>query len=353
MKFLPAISLALIAACAGCSDKTDSGYPVVELTSTPVDFGEEVIIGSPISMVRNGNFIAINDNKIDSAFHIIDIATPKYLGQFGRKGSGPGEISRIALISSADDGFIFSEPLESRVTRLKVDPEDFAVSYEPLFKTEGSLWFIEQLSNGNYLTSEGYVDYPELFTIFSPEGKVITHTGDRQIPEKVSHLPASAVTGAYQYVPYPSPDHTKVLALSSGEAAGFYKVDADTVALIAQFFNPEAAPDFVFTDTDFRGQRGTRPTGFFSAAASNDLVYIISSEVSMEQADKIDENNVDYITGKVIYVYDWEGNRKGEIHTDRRLRHITAPDASGRMYALTEDGCDPTLVVLEIPQALR
>lgn len=350
MKIIPTLSLVLLAACVACSGSTEQEYFVTDITSAPVDFGEEVIIGSPISMSRNGDLLAINDNKADSAFLIIDIAHNKYIGQFGRKGSGPGEFGRLTMISSGNDGFIISEPLDNRATAVKIDPQNQTASYKPIFQTETSFWYLEKLANGNYLTSEGYVDYPELFKIISPEGKVVTLTGDRQMPDNVRRLPNVAGTAAYQFAPYLSPDRKKVLALGSGEAAGFYRVDADTVALISQFFNPAADADHKFSDQNYLGQLGKRPMGFVAAAASDDAVYILNSEFSIEDCQKSGESNIDYVTGKVIYVYDWEGKRIGEFHTDRRLRHITAPDDEGRMYALTEDGCDPTVVVLDIPK---
>lgn len=342
-------SIAILTACVACGSP-EQKYTVIEVTASPLDFGEELLIGNPLSIVRSGNLLAINDNKGDSALIILDIADNKYIGQFGRKGSGPGEFGRLTLIASDDPEFLISEPLTHRVTAVKIDSKERTAGYTPVFETETSLWYIEKLANGNYITTEGYVDYTELFKILSPEGNVISLTGDRQIPERLSHLPAEAVTAAYQFRPFVSPDRKKVLALGSGEAAGFYKVDADTVALISQFFNPAAEADHNFSDQNYLGQTGKVPMGFVTAAVSNDAVYILNSEFSIDDCTKDGKESIDYVTGNVIYIYDWNGNRIGELHTDRRLRHITAPDASGRMYAITEDGCDPTVVVLEIPE---
>ena len=350
MKIPTPISIALLAACMACSGPVEKEYFVTDVTSSPVDLGEEVIIGNPKSMSRNGDLLVIDDSKADSVFLAIDIARNKYIGQFGRKGSGPGEFGRITIISSGDDGFIISEPLDHRATAVKINPQKQTASYEPIFQTETSFWYLEKLANGNYITSEGYVDYPELFKIISPEGKVIVLTGDRQMPDNVRRLPNVVGTAAYQFAPYLSPDRKKVLALGSGEAAGFYRLDADTVALISQFFNPAADADHNFSDKEYMGQSGKVPMGFVTAAASDDAVYILNSEFSIYDCLKDGEENIDYVTGKVIFVYDWDGKKIGELHTDRRLRHITAPDAEGRMYALTEDDCDPMVVVLEIPE---
>lgn len=253
MKIFNTISIAILTTCAACNGLSQQEYTVVDVTSSTVDFGEEVIIGNPISMARSGDLLAINDNKGDSALIVLDITDNRYVGQFGRKGNGPGEFGRLTLIAPDDQGFLISEPLNKRATAVKIDSKERTAAYEPVFESETSWWFLEKLANGNYVTSEGYVDYPELFKILSPDGNVVALTGDRQIPDRVSHLPANVITAAYQFKPYVSPDRKKVLALGSGEAAGFYKVDSDTVVLVSQFFNPAADADHIFSDQNYLG----------------------------------------------------------------------------------------------------
>lgn len=87
-------SLLILSACKGGARNASESDSIIEMTSTETDFGDqEIMIGRPLSMNRVGDFLLILDNKTDSLFHIVDIATPRYIGQFGTRGGGPSDFS--------------------------------------------------------------------------------------------------------------------------------------------------------------------------------------------------------------------------------------------------------------------
>lgn len=332
--------ISFIAMFVSCGSKSDNSVILKNLTLEEVDMGQEVLMGRPISIVRSGDYLIVLDNKNDSLVHVFDVARGEYGGQFVAKGEGPQEFGALVILSEIHDNtpsFGLFRTDRQIYYRATIDTGD---TLRLIYKEEARLpggWFVNKLSNGHYLTTNGYCDWYELFVMQDATGKVLGRFGDRMIPDQYRDLPPKTVTGAYQLEPRVSPDGKKIAAISSGnEAAGFYRVNGDSLVMVSQFCN--ALLNNVFDGGQYLGVHdGT--LGFLTAAVNNDFVYILYSGEDFKDSDW---------TANTIWVYTWNGKKVAEYTLDKRIKVFTAPDASGRAYAITQDGCDPMLVCFDV-----
>lgn len=334
---------AILAGCAG-SDKNNEPW-IAELTVERVDFGEEdPIFAGPLSMHRTGDFIVMWDTKADSAIRLFDMSgdRPHYVGEFGRKGSGPYDFSNITLLTpipGRTDAFGVYDPNHNRYTEV-VLTKDGGVSYKQSVSLENG-WFVNRTADGGFINSNGYCDYYELCEKYDSTGRLTGRYGDRQIPAPYAGYAPVEVTAAYQYELIQSPDGKKLLAMSTGgEAAGFYRFEGDSVVMVSQFFDRGLDEEFV--DGRYMGVRGKTPYGFAAAACDDEYVYILNSDRSMN--DDVDA----FTSADLMEVYDWQGVRQGRYHLDRRVSQITTPYSDGVMYGVSSDGTDPEIVVLRL-----
>lgn len=331
--------------CNGDGKKASETDSIINLSSTEIDFGEEdVIIGRPLSMTKVGDALLILDNKIDSLFHIIDVATPHYVGQFGTRGNGPADFGNIILISKIpgqDKKFGILDASKKTYYACDLSLADSLHYHRGKGVELKDSWFVSPLANGLYVSSNGYVDWPETFTLYSSDGKIIGRYGDRMVPGKYKDLPAISLTAAYQYSLEVSPDGKKIAAIGSmADAAGFYKLEGDSLKLVSQYCEYMGEQQFDLESGEYLGVSGETPTGIIDSASDKDYVYMLVSELTMDASEK----GADPWSANVVKVYDWDGNKKKELHLDKRVRLITAPDPEGRMFAITSEGCDPTLI---------
>jgi hypothetical protein len=333
-------------ALAACSQNKEP--QVTDITLAPVDLpADEAIFGSVISMERVGNYLILLDTKADSLYHLVDITGATPIRQFGRKGNGPGEFSNLTLsspIPGSSNSIGIFDASSKKLTIATIAP-DGTITYTPGPKINGEVWQLIQLANGNYITSPGYAEHYELLNIFAPDGSFIARTAKRPMPDDATTHTPQIATAAWQYNLTPSPDGTRISAMGIGEAAAFMRLDGDSIVTTASFFNKNADHDHNFSAEYYMGISGNTPFGFVSQAVSDQNIYIIVSDRAIKDCSQDDSS---YITGDIIKIYDWNGNHTATIHTDKRLRHITSPTPDGTIYAITEDGCNPTIVKFKI-----
>lgn len=337
----------ILASCTGTKSRTEApASGEIHVTDVIIAGDEEVIMGACANMVSTGNYLALLDLKADSVFHLFNTGKEaRYLGEFGRKGNGPGEFGNIALLAPDhinNNSLIINSPQTGIVYTATIGESNDSVKLSYSLRTKlDNAWFVEQIGNGDYVTSNGYVDYPELFAVYDSLGQLRHHTGDRQIPQELESYPPIATTAAYQYGISVSPDGRHVAAIGTpGESAGFYRLVGDSLRLVNQFSNGTA--EHIFADGEYQGVDAEKtPYGFLVGTCDNERVYILSSELMI--------NDKQGFTGRTILVYDWEGNHKGSYTLDRRIRSFAASGEPGHFYAISEDGTDPILVEFTVP----
>lgn len=349
LTILLSVLFLVVASCTGKSGDGNSDSQQIFLTSQTPEFdSDELLIGNPIYMIRVGSHLVITDTKADSAFLIIDIDNNVFNGQFGRIGQGPGDfrkMSQIMKIPRAGNRFGIYNYSTKEYGSVSLDSIDHSnIKFLPVFQTEGAAWQLMRLENGNYVTSNSYDEYPELFTVYDSDGKLIGRTGERPMSEEAKNYQPAESTAAYQYVLSVSPDGKKILAQSNGESAVFSHVDGDSIIADVVMYDSEADVDYKFENGSFWGMIGKKPMGFIYSDVTDSEVYILKSELPYEG------NEVTSLTANTLLVYDWNGNKQREYRLDRRIRIFTAPDSDGIIYAITEDGCDPTIISYDLNQ---
>lgn len=338
-----ALSAALFSASlTGCSDRKAKDIEHKDILVEDVEITPEPLIGRPLSMNRAGDYLLILDNKIDSMAHLIDVARGRYAGKFVAKGAGPGEFGNTVLFSTVpgrDDAFTLLRADNRDLYLAEVKGADsLYLAYTRILNLPGA-WSVGTLADGGYITTDGYVEHPEIFTMFDSEGRVTGRYGDRMPDAKALEAGTVAMTAAYQFGFVVSPDGTKVAAISAGdEAAAFFRLEADTLRTVNQFCNHSMKYQFVGGESFVDGNDGGNVT-FLEGCADNDRVYILYDGRNFSDSDW---------NGKMIWVYDWDGNKVGEYNLSRSVRALTAPDNTGRIYAISQDGSDPILVSFSV-----
>lgn len=340
--------VAVVVAAAGCSGhRPAEEQKVTDLTSTVVNLaGDEMIMGSPMIMTRVGDNMLLLDGKSDSAVHVVDLAAGKYAGQFLAYGAGPEEYLRPVLIAGIPGNnreFIVSEPNAKRFSRMEISTDSgLDIRRKTVTPMADEAWLVTSLADGRLVTTNGYVDHYELLTMLNPDGTVAAHYGRRPAPESAYEQPPVAMTAAYQYVLNVSPDGRKIAAIGScGESAAFFRLEGDSVITVSDFCNEASLPNHTFANGNYLGLDNTSVMGYIYSDADADHVYVLISERTFADPD--------YYSGNRILIFGWDGNQTGEYRLDRRIRLFMAPDATGTIYAITEDGCDPTLVEFKLP----
>lgn len=335
----------LALATAACSGAKEA--PVTDVTVTDAGFGDEAMIGNPISLERSGTTLLVLDTKGSHLFHLFDISSGDYLGQACKRGQGPGEMAGVALASACPpaDGalgsYIITQPEAGRVWRLDVGPD----SIRPLTLLADSVsdaWELMQMPDGCFIGTNGYVEWPELYTVYSPDGRVARRGGRRHVPSEHASLSPVDITAAYQYSLVPSPAWRHLFAMGNGENAMIYEMQADSLVLTHEITGPGFKHTFD-GEGHYRGATDESLIGFISAAATDSLVYVLSSDRTFA-----DDNGW---MSREIRAYDWHGDLRATLRPDKTLRLITPPDASGRIYAISEDGTDPRIVTIQIPRS--
>jgi NAD(P)-dependent dehydrogenase (short-subunit alcohol dehydrogenase family) len=324
----------------GCSVQKANDIERRDILVEDAEIAPEPMIGRPLSMQRAGDYLLILDNKTDSLAHLVDVACGRYAGNFVAKGIGPGEFGNVVMFSTIpgrDDAF----------TLLRADNRDLYVAEvegtDSLYLTYTRIlnldtWNVGSLADGGYIGTDGYVEYPEIFTMFDREGHVTGHYGDRMPEDRAAKAGNVAMTAAYQFGFAVSPDGRKVVAIALGdEAAAFFRLEADTLRAVNQFRN--SSMKHRFADGQYLGVDGHEEVRFLEGTADNERVYILYD------GRQLDDSNW---TGNMLWVYDWDGNKVGEYALSRRVRAMTAPDESGRIYAISQDGTDPILVSFSV-----
>lgn len=341
-----AMACAVSVACSRSHDSV-SGYEIVDLASSEMQLGgEEIMLGNPIQLTRVGDNLIITDAKADSFVHYVDLAAKVYVGQFLPKGQGPGDYRSpvlLAEIPGDSKHFMLSEPNGHRFMRMEaVAGNPSSIRCVSTMQLPDDAWIVMPIADGRMVTTNGYVQHYELLTLLNPDGSVDRHYGRRPAPASAFDQPPMAMTAAFQFDLKVSPDGKRIAAIGSmGESGAFFHLDGDSIVTVREFCNEAALPNNHFENGDYYGVDGESVTGFIYSAANADGVYVLTSERKLSDPDSY--------SGDRILIYDWDGNPVGEYHLDRRIRLFTAPDATGTVYAVTEDGCDPTLIGFHLP----
>lgn len=348
-KHLPAsiLTVLLASALAACGGKSTQEIAPTAISTTDVDLaGEELIMGMPF-MLRLNDYLVITDFKTDSVVTIIDLKNSANLGNHFSIGQGPEEFGKVTLLSQATDrpnSFFISDPNKHRLTRINLDDKvDEKITKGESIAPDSSFWEMRQIADGRFISTNGYVNYLDLFTVFDSDGTFAGRTGNRQIPDDKRAYKPVDLTAAFQYTLAVSPDGTHIAAIGMGEQAMFYELQGDSIALIGEIYNEKASPDHVFEPDGYRGINGesTKPWGFMSGAASNDGVYILKSSQPFCADSWVDNQ---------LLFYDWNGNLKADYRLDRKVSQISSPGPDGTMYGIVVDDCDPTLVTINLPR---
>lgn len=341
---LLAISITLFSSCARKEEKV----PQISLHVEPLlqDSGTLKLI-TPTKIYAFGDDLIIQDMRADSVLIWVDANKKEVAGSFLSYGNGPDQIGRMASINKLSDqeGSIgIFDPGNGRMTEITLESGNgHAVNRVQQLDMYYRVPTLVKLANGCYLSSFSYETKGDLFSIFSPKGRLMNFIGERPISEKDKSLQPLEITAAYQYNIFASPDGNKVAAIGTfGEAAAFYKLENDELVPVVSFFNSDANVDRIFEDGIYRGIEDNQPLGYISASSNDAGVFVLVSDRPLNSEDGLS------MTANKIVQFDWDGKKVAEYVTDRRISHLATPCGNGKMYGIMSDNCVPTLVELTV-----
>lgn len=282
----------------------------------------------PTKCVIVKNYLVLADRKASSPLHIFDIDRGVYLGGFGRKGQGPGEIGLPWLLSTTEDDRLLVYDVQSRkILEFYVDSLVLSGRPNEEFK------FVQEAIPYSIALKDDKFYYTDFV---NPGGQFFEAT-------KFSSKP----TNAYGGLLYNSKNVADITLAQSNRSA--LALHANSIAIathlspLLEIFDmntnvrksvlgPEAFPPIF---DEFKGPLANRfaitkdtRLGHIGIQATADGIYVLYS------GDKVLDSTMDQ--GQTILVFDYQGRPQKMLKLDQPISAFVVSTAS-KIYAIAVD----------------
>jgi len=342
MKYLKNIAvLSLSFLLFNCSISTESeknNFPTIsdgdfeiveELTSTVVDSSENYLIGAgPTTIVDNKIFIL--DRKSEGPIHIVDLETDNYVGNFGVRGKGPGEIAVAWNISRIDDENILLLDVAQKkiqtyridslisgskaVTERRINPASYTA--HPVYDNQ-KVFFLD---NSN-------ADHRIYYTDYTNENAEISGLGD--IPTLTSEDEPKNIRGEAEQAILKKHNNYMVVGYKLTPRIDIYNIANDTWI---SFSSPDDFTPIYKTSSEdsfaYFGITDETVGAFGDIALTDEHIYALYS------GRKLLDDRV--TKGNEIYVFDYEGNPVKKLMLDKDISFFDISNEN-KLYAISVD----------------
>lgn len=292
---------------------------------------EDFLMASPCRMVLFDSIIGIQDNKMDTLIHLVDVKNRQYMGKQCVHGQGPDEFTMImSMEADKHGGCLLYEPNLCKLYRLSRTDSDWDL--KQVFqsrKEEASFhWCVYPLTDSTYLTTGLYMD--GRFCLLNRDGEVIKNFGEYPYRDEEERKRSGIIKSqVYQGSITIDPSGTRFMScMYSGDLLEFYRITADSIYRTKKIYNH--FPEYRFNESQVVVSRKS-PTDYLGAVSTSKYIYLLYSGRTYEEfADRS-------FYGNRILVYDWEGNKIAELRSNKDLCALCLSSDSSMMYVLALD----------------
>ena len=327
---------------AGCAEEKKQAP--VELLHHKVLNIQEILIGSPGDIQKDGDYLTVLDYQHDSLFHRIDLKKNRYMGMSGAKGQGPDDFIHPSSLKSMGKGrFSCYDSAKREVNMVSFNQDNVTLEVAKLLKNDNFMTFdIVPLSENLFIVNGETSG--AMFALVNKKGEVLSLSdeypykdeAEKQIPDRFRAM-------AYQGTLRVIPNGYFAYATSSAKQIHLYKVENEEIKKVGEVIDGYAHYETNTSNTGGYGvaHDGKYPKSYWDLAVTDKNVYAVYSGRSFQ------EYKIGIFECETIHVYDWSGNLVKTYQLDVPITQFCLDEATNTIYA-TANIPDPTIVRFKI-----
>ena len=304
------------------------------------------LMGLPGKMAVIDSLLTIIDYKSENLFHIFDINTNNYLGNYGSKGSGPNEfLHPYSIDYNSSNSFLMYDASNFTLYKVYLDSIAQGKLYSEVdfhSSTFGDVYvlptkFSTYVSFGLYKTN--------MFKIMDSKDENIGYFCDFPLEDEVASktIDNRNLALAYQGKMISNSKNDKFAYISFyATIVGFYDVYVDRIEN-----NKLYAYDYPNFSINNDGGSFSSPINKDGICAFLDLYGTEKYVYTLYSGQIISQSKEEAFRGKDVFVYDWEGNPAMHYVLDIPISSIAITKDNKKMFAIAYNP-EPELVMFDL-----
>lgn len=305
----------------------------------------DMLIGSPVGILKDGCNLIVLDYKQDSFFHTIDLMNKRYVGMFGVKGQGPNEFIHPTSMKNLGNGTFSCFDGVKRELKIIL----------PNLTDIGKSQVVKLLKNNNFMTFDIvpvsdslFIQNGEtngaMFTLIDRKGAILSMSDEYPFKDETEKIiPARFRAMAYQGTLRVNPNNYFAYAITNAKQIHLYKVENKRIKKIGEIIDGYGyyKPDMSREGAYHVAHLGEYPKCYLDLSVTNDYVYALYSGRSFE------EYKMAAYEGETIFVYDWTGKLVKMYRLNIPITKFCVDEVEKVIYA-TANIPDPTIVCFQL-----
>lgn len=322
----------------GCTDKKveiKTEHLQHEILDVP-----DILIGSPVGILKDGDNLIVLDYQHDSLFHRVDLAHNLYMGMFGAKGQGPDEFIYPSSLNRLDNGCFSCYDVGKReLSRICLETDGDEVAYSRLFKYAQMQTFdIVPLSDCLFIVN-GVMD-GAMFSLIDNEGNVLSLSDEYPYKDdEEKNIPVRLRAMAYQGTLRVNSKDYFAYVTSSAKQVHLYKVEDGMIRKTGEIIDGYAhyKPDMNREGAYSVTHDGKFPECYIDLSVTDNYVYALYSGRTFSKY------KLSVYEGETIFVFDWTGNLLKVYQLDVAVKKLCVDEDKQVIYAVANIP-EPTIV---------
>jgi hypothetical protein len=290
--------------------------------------------------VHKDVMLVLDLHNAEHYFHAFSCPEGKHIVSFGRRGQGPDEmLSAETFQFNSLDSVWALDANRQQITRWSLSPSDRTARRVEEVNLDKSL--IRTLDF--YVPDTGFIvtDYTGEYRFhrLDRQGYPVQSLGKIPAAQTPSDGYTPALAQAWRsFIDYSASRNRLAMATQLGEVLEIYPLNGDTPAVI---YGPSGAPEFRV----YQGEGiPTGIMGFSDIQIAGDRIYAIFQGHTFKEIQRASQQGRRTEKGgRVIYVFDLEGNPVKRYALDRAIKGIYVDEEENNIFAVDINSDEPVV----------